>query len=253
MRLVSSRLAVGCGVCCLGLAAILFSSADSSAGDKIPAKLETYKERLRELEANYKKTLFEAIKDAEELEKKADEAVKKLFDEQFKTKDKDKKDKIKAELDVAKEERDRVAGFRKFYQNQQTGLKFSLGWDKLEDKLGATVSLPSAIIVDQLGLTKGEGVVVDFVPAKSLAAKIGLKPYDILIKIGGLPVPNVGTSYKKFASEIKTDGPVEAVVLRHGKQMSLSSTATTPDSVPKKIQDVGKDKGKSVNPKDDGK
>jgi hypothetical protein len=88
-------------------------------------------------------------------------------------------------------------------------------------RLGVMVDPPSETLADQLGLKKGQGLVVREVVQDSPASKAGLKPHDILVELNGKPVPgNVG-EFAQMVSDIKADTPVDARVLRKGKEETV--------------------------------
>src|SRR5262249_33514205 len=59
-----------------------------------------------------------------------------------------------------------------------------------EPRLGVRLDKPSATLVDQLDLPKGQGLILEEVVNNSAASKAGLKPHDILLEFDGKPVPN---------------------------------------------------------------
>lgn len=92
-----------------------------------------------------------------------------------------------------------------------------------EGRLGAQVEQPSPALVDQLDLPKGQGLVVDNVMPESPAAKAGLKPHDILLEVGGKVVSSNVDDFVRDLGEMKSDKPVDVVVLRKGKKETLKA------------------------------
>jgi hypothetical protein len=90
-----------------------------------------------------------------------------------------------------------------------------------EPRLGAHVASPSATLVDQLGLPKGQGLVLEDVTANSAAEKAGLKAHDILLEVGGKAVPSNVDEFLKVLDGVKAKAPVDAVVLRKGKKETV--------------------------------
>lgn len=86
------------------------------------------------------------------------------------------------------------------------------------NRLGASLQPPSPVLVDQLDLPKDQGMVLSEVKKDSAADKAGLKPRDILLELGGKPVPSKTREFMKVLNDIKTNEPVDAVVLRKGKK-----------------------------------
>ena len=95
-------------------------------------------------------------------------------------------------------------------------------------RLGAGVAQPGAALADQLGLPDGEGVVVGQVHDGSPAAKAGLKVNDILLKLGGKAVPSDPEQFRQMVEGIKPNAPVDAVILRKGKQQTLKGLTLPP-------------------------
>jgi hypothetical protein len=90
-----------------------------------------------------------------------------------------------------------------------------------EGRLGVWVDKPQAALVDQLDLPKGQGLVVDRVQPSSAADKVGIKPHDILLEVDGKPVSSDNTEFLTMLEGVKSNTPVEVVVLRKGKKETL--------------------------------
>lgn len=88
-------------------------------------------------------------------------------------------------------------------------------------RLGAIVEPPSAVLVDQLGLAKGEGQVVIKVLPESAAAKAGLQPNDILLVLGGKTVTSDPREFTKLLDGLKAKEELEAIVFRKGKKETV--------------------------------
>jgi beta-lactamase regulating signal transducer with metallopeptidase domain len=88
-------------------------------------------------------------------------------------------------------------------------------------RLGVRVEKPSDVLASQLDLPNGQGLVCVDVPAQSNAGKMGIKPHDILLEVGGKPVPNDVQAFIVNLKDIKPDTPVDIVVLRKGKKETL--------------------------------
>src|SRR5262249_44281863 len=89
-----------------------------------------------------------------------------------------------------------------------------------ESRLGAALEEPDATLVAQLGLPRGQGMVIRQVQS-SAAARAGLQAHDILLEINGKPVPNDENEFATLLESIKTDTPVDVVVLRKGKKETI--------------------------------
>jgi hypothetical protein len=90
-----------------------------------------------------------------------------------------------------------------------------------EGRLGLGVEKPGEALVEQLGLPKGEGLVVGRVREGSPAARAGLKTNDILLQLGGKAVPSDAEQFRELVQGLKPNTPVDAVVLRKGKRETL--------------------------------
>ena len=95
------------------------------------------------------------------------------------------------------------------------------GGEQHDGRLGARIKEPSATLVDQLDLPKGQGVVIEDVTSGSPAAKAGLKPNDILLEIAGKAVSSNVAEVVKMINGLKADKPVDAVVMRKGKKETI--------------------------------
>jgi beta-lactamase regulating signal transducer with metallopeptidase domain len=90
-----------------------------------------------------------------------------------------------------------------------------------EPRLGARVEKPTAALVDQLDLPKGQGLVIDDVLNGSAAAKAGLKPNDILLELNGKPVPSDPNEFARLLQDVKPDTKVNAVVMRKTRKETI--------------------------------
>jgi PDZ domain len=91
----------------------------------------------------------------------------------------------------------------------------------LETRMGASIQSPNATLVDQLNLPEKQGIVLKEVSPDSAAAKAGMKSHDILLELGGKPVPSEPDEFHKMLQDIKPDSTVDAVVLRKGKRETI--------------------------------
>src|SRR6266545_830111 len=110
--------------------------------------------------------------------------------------------------------------------------------DQNNNRLGAGLNKPSDVLVEQLDLPRGQGLVLGEVRPGSAAAKAGLKANDILLELGGKAVPNEVGNFVKALNQFKTGEKVDAVVLRKGKKETVKGV-TLPDpprDVPNQIQ-----------------
>jgi C-terminal processing protease CtpA/Prc len=107
-------------------------------------------------------------------------------------------------------------------------LPFSRAGRPSEGRLGIMVAKPSDTLVDQLGLTKGKGLVIQDVRPDSAAEKAGLKTHDVIVEWNGKPVPDEVADFIRLVDEVKANTPVDAVVVRKGQQQTVKGI-TLPD------------------------
>jgi len=91
----------------------------------------------------------------------------------------------------------------------------------IEPRLGITVQKPMPIIIDQLDLPVGQGIIIQEMVPNGLAAKAGLKVHDILLEIGGKSVPSVPVDFISTLRDMKADAPVDLVLLRKGRKETI--------------------------------
>lgn len=106
------------------------------------------------------------------------------------------------------------------------------GGGMMEPRLGARLSQPSATLVDQLDLPRGQGLVLEDVPARSAAAKAGLKAHDILLELDGKVVSNRMEELSRTLRGIKPNKAVEAVVMRKGKKETIKDLSLPEARIP---------------------
>lgn len=88
-------------------------------------------------------------------------------------------------------------------------------------RLGVRVERPSDVLSSQLDLPAGQGLVCVDVPADSVAGRAGIRPHDVLLELGGKPVPSDFPEFQKVLAEVKADTPIDIVVLRKGKKETI--------------------------------
>lgn len=88
-------------------------------------------------------------------------------------------------------------------------------------RLGITVERPSDVLASQLDLPPGQGLVCVDVPAGSVAGKAGLRPNDVLLAMGGKPVPSSFPDFQKVLADVKPGTAVDIVVIRKGKKETI--------------------------------
>jgi C-terminal processing protease CtpA/Prc len=89
------------------------------------------------------------------------------------------------------------------------------------NRLGARFEKPDATLTAQLGLVEGKGLVMTEVPDGSVANKAGFKTSDILLKLDGKDVSSDVAQFTTALNDVKADAPIDAVVLRRGKEETI--------------------------------
>ena len=87
----------------------------------------------------------------------------------------------------------------------------------LSERLGVTVEKPSEDTLLQLGLSENDGIVLEMVSAGSVADTAGLKVGDVLLTLDGQNVPSDPEQFHFQLDNLKTNEPIDAVLLRDGK------------------------------------
>jgi len=171
-----------------------------------------YKEFLKNGDAEIIKIRQAMLKKIDEEEKKTTEAIKNL-------KPGDTASLLQLQLHRQRLHNDRShVGFGIMVGGTKT---IAPPMPSQEQLLGIQVTSPTILVVKQLGLEKGQGIVIEKVDPDSPAAKAGLQMHDILLKIHGKSVPSDRKEFKKFLAEITSETSVEVVVLRAGKEQTL--------------------------------
>lgn len=103
-------------------------------------------------------------------------------------------------------------------------------------RLGVSLERLNPIVVDQLGLEKGQGVAIVSVVEGSAADKAGFKANDIVVEFAGKPVTDEPADFTKQVSDVKAGEKVDAVVLRKGKKIELKGIEmpATPQAAPRR-------------------
>jgi hypothetical protein len=90
-----------------------------------------------------------------------------------------------------------------------------------EFRLGVRLEKPTPVLIDQLDLPADKSLVVASVMPNSPADKAGVKPNDILLEIGGKPVPTDAIELQRLMQSLKVDEKVDVVLMRKGKKETL--------------------------------
>lgn len=98
-------------------------------------------------------------------------------------------------------------------------------------RLGVSVDWTGEVLADQLNLEKNVGLLITDVGDESAAAKAGLKAHDVLVELGGKPVPNNPGEFVRMIDDAKANTPMDAVVIRKGKRETIKGI-TLPEARP---------------------
>ncbi len=90
-----------------------------------------------------------------------------------------------------------------------------------EGRLGISVEKPNEVLVEQLNLPKGQGVIVVQVVKDSAAEKAGIKAKDVLLTLSGKVVSSEPGDVIKMIGELKNDQKVDVVVIRKGQKETI--------------------------------
>jgi RND family efflux transporter MFP subunit len=90
-------------------------------------------------------------------------------------------------------------------------------------RLGVTVDPLTPALVEQLNLPAGVGLLVTDVVGGSPAAKVGIQANDVLVKIDGAQIPADVDDFVKLIASLKSDTPMDVVVMRKGKRQNLGA------------------------------
>lgn len=96
------------------------------------------------------------------------------------------------------------------------------GMNAAQPRLGVRVDKVSPVLAEQLDLPKDTGLVLAEVMPGLAADKAGLKKNDVLLKLAGKDVPTDPEAFTAVVGKLKGGEKVDAVVLRKGKQTTVS-------------------------------
>lgn len=205
--------------------------------EKAPSPVDDLKKKLSEREAEINRIRQEMLKEVEAEEKVVAEALKKAQDA-VRTGGRE----AIVKLNELQMQRNQLQMLRNSIQNGQP-----IGGRKpvvppgpvappalpVDLRLGIQVYPVGPAVMDQLGLPKDEGMVLARVDANSPAGKAGLKVHDILLKVDGKVVPSDNRQFLKILTDLKSDAPFEAVILRGGKQQTIGGLSIPAAALPK--------------------
>lgn len=132
------------------------------------------------------------------------------------------------------------------FADGQKGLWVAKGAATDKGRLGVTIEAVPTIIVEQLDLPKGQGVILAKVIEGTPAAKAGLKTNDIVLEVAGKTV--TVDDLPKVVAGLKDDTTFEVVIVRKGKKETVKGvTIPSPKDSPskEKIKDGAKKSSQS--------
>jgi len=88
-------------------------------------------------------------------------------------------------------------------------------------RLGIRMERITPILVEQLGLADGIGIVIVDVIDGSVAAKVGFKPNDVLVEFAGKAVTDAPEDLSRRVNEARGNEKLDAVVIRKGKKVEI--------------------------------
>ncbi len=88
-------------------------------------------------------------------------------------------------------------------------------------RLGVRLQIPSELLVEQLNLNPGQGLIILSVVPDSAAAKAGLRAYDVLLEIDGKVVPSEIEAFQNLLRDVKADQPTNITILRKGQKETI--------------------------------
>jgi hypothetical protein len=102
---------------------------------------------------------------------------------------------------------------------------YQVGGKGGDGRLGVAVEKPNEVLVEQLNLPKGQGVIVVQVTKDSPAEKAGIKAKDVLLTVGSKSVPSEPGDAVKLIIGLKADEIVDVVVIRKGEKQTIKGIA----------------------------
>jgi S1-C subfamily serine protease len=113
----------------------------------------------------------------------------------------------------------RVTGFSPNYnRNQQRGDPVPV---PPAGRLGVTVEKVGEPLAEHLNLPKGQGLLVRTVTPNTAAAKLGLQPNDILLRLDGKAITADPAAFRQQVQGLKGNAGVDVQVMRKGKTETL--------------------------------
>jgi C-terminal processing protease CtpA/Prc len=208
--------------------ALALAAAPAGAQDKgekePPAK--SLDQRIRELEDELTRLRQARVKELDEEIKKAEEAAAKAredFSKAVQAGDQAAAAKAQEAIVQASNDRSRLTLERVQLESRiRTATTTTPGFGRTdEQRLGLASAIPNATLADQLDLPERQGRVIERVDRDSPAAKAGLQPHDVLVEIDGKAVPRATAEYRRFLGTLKTDAPLDAIVVRQNKKQTI--------------------------------
>ncbi len=181
----------------------------------------TFDECLDKLETKITKTSTALRKEVDEAVEKAKTALSKARErmtEAFKKRDRKKHDEARQAWQAA------YSSYRRALRLQQR-VRISVPSPRAKSnvhRLGLYVTGVSMTLAKQLGLPKGQGLLVYSVRKDSSADKAGLEKHDVHHNLGGKVVSAKRSDLEDMLASVKSGATINVVVIRQGKELPVS-------------------------------
>jgi hypothetical protein len=90
-----------------------------------------------------------------------------------------------------------------------------------EGRLGVRTVPPDPVVIHQLDLPRGQGLVLEDVLPDSPAAAAGLRAHDILLALDDRPVPSDSWQLPRLLNDVPGGKAVSARIVRHGRRETV--------------------------------
>ncbi len=196
----------------------------TSPADALRGKLKKYESEV----AKIRQAMLQECTAEEQRLEEAKKKAKEDMDRAKKGKDTDAFKKADAASKQATAEKTKVTAIRNDIEKRiQLDPNSPLG-KPIEERVGFKVATLTPLVRVQLGLSANEGLAVDKVDPDTVAAKMGLKTYDVLVKVDDKPVMGNVPALRALLGTLKGEKGVDVVVMRRGKAETLKGLTVPP-------------------------
>jgi C-terminal processing protease CtpA/Prc len=190
------------------------------------------KDRLKKTEAEIVRLRAAMLKEVEDELKTVDDAIKTAEKALADAKnDFDARQKALTTLNKLRADRQQIQQMR-FEVERMVTVHTPLPAFRIppDQRLGFhTISVPP-VLTAQLKLEKSKGLVVDRVDPKSPADAAGIQVNDVLLQVGGQPVPGDNLAFRKLLGDLAAEKPFDVVLLRQGKEETIKGLKIPPET-----------------------